>query len=133
MALQRFMLKGFARFARREQIPGSALTGAVDRLAGGFVDANLGGNLVKQRVARPGAGRSGGWRTIIVYRAPELAVFVHGFAKNATGNVSQKELMELKRLAGVMLELTPRQIRALGGNGAWIELSEYDDDETLQE
>ena len=127
------MTKTFGRFARREQIPGRSIAEAVERIEKGSVDADLGGGLFKQRVARPGAGKSGGWRTIVVYRDGDIAVFVHGFAKNSKGNISQKELAELKRLASVMLEFTPKQIRGLVKDGAWIEVRDDDGDEALQE
>lgn len=118
------MTLAFARFARRERIPGSVLGGAIDRI--GSIDAELGGGLFKQRVARPGGGRSAGWRTIIVYRGGDRAVFVHGFAKSAKSNLSPKELAELKRLAGVILAMKPKDVRQMVDNGKWIELDEDD-------
>jgi hypothetical protein len=59
----------FQRFARKEAITDQALCGAVDRANQGLIDADLGSGLIKQRVARPGAGRSGGYRTLILFRA----------------------------------------------------------------
>ena len=122
----KLMTLSFARFARRERVPGSALSGAVDRIGSGSIDAELGGGLFKQRVARPGGGRSGGWRTIIVYRASDRAVFVHGFAKSAKSNLSPKELAELKRLAGVILAMKSKDIRQMVANGKWIEVDDDD-------
>lgn len=88
--MQKLMTLAFARFARRERIAGSALAAAVDRIAGGSIDAELGAGLFKQRVARPGGGRSGGWRVVVVYRSGDRAVFVHGFAKSAKSTLSAK-------------------------------------------
>lgn len=122
----KLMTLSFARFARRERVQGSALSGAVDRIGSGSIDAELGGGLFKQRVARPGGGRSGGWRTIIVYRASDRAVFVHGFAKSAKSNLSPKELAELKRLAGVILAMKSKDIRQMVANGKWIEVDDDD-------
>jgi hypothetical protein len=44
------------------------------------VDADLGGGVIKQRVARVGQGRSGGYRMLVAYRAGARAVFLYGFA-----------------------------------------------------
>lgn len=60
-------------------------------------DAALGGEVFKQRVARTGAGKSGGYRTIIVLRVKKRAVFVYGFAKNEADNVTPAELKQLKK------------------------------------
>jgi hypothetical protein len=62
-------------------------------------DADLGGGLIKQRVARPGQGRGGGYRTIFVYRQKARALFVMGHAKNAVGNIDDKDLARLKAFA----------------------------------
>src|ERR1700683_1838925 len=58
----------------------------------GLIDADLGSGLLKQRVARAGEGRSGGYRTIIAYRAGDRAVFLYGFAKNERDNIGDDEL-----------------------------------------
>jgi len=44
----------FAKFARREGIADARLREAIDRANAGLIDADLGGGLVKQRVARDG-------------------------------------------------------------------------------
>ncbi|MBB6249901.1 hypothetical protein FHS74_000434 [Nitrospirillum iridis] len=54
-----FKTKGVTRFTRRERIADASLKEAVDRAERGIIDADLGGGLIKQRVARPGQGRSG--------------------------------------------------------------------------
>lgn len=127
------MTRAFARFARKERVPGAALAQAIVRLGEGSIDADLGGGLFKQRVARPGQGRSGGWRTIIVYRAGDRAIFVHGFAKSAKSSLSLKEMVELKRLANLILAMNAKDVRVMIENGDWIEVDEDDGDETLQE
>lgn len=129
----KLMTRAFVRFARKERVPGAALAEAVERIGEGSIDADLGGGLFKQRVARPGQGRSGGWRTIIVYRSGERAIFVHGFAKSAKSNLSPKELAELKRLAGVILAMKTKDVRVMIESGDWIEVNEGDGGEALQE
>ncbi len=67
------------------------------------MDADLGGGVIKQRVARAGGGKSGGFRTIILLRSGERAFFVRGFAKNELDNIRDDELAALKLLAAQML------------------------------
>jgi hypothetical protein len=98
-----FKVKSFVRFARRERISDAALAAAVERADRGLVDADLGGGLIKQRVARPGQGRSGVFRTVIAYRAGERAVFLYGFAKNERDNIADHELEALRRIAALWL------------------------------
>lgn len=121
-----YKLKGFARFQRKEQIEESALCEAVRRVDLGLIDANLGAGLVKQRLARPGRGRSGGFRTVIAIKHGDLAVFLYGFAKNERSNIGADELAEFRRLAQGFLGLTEKQINELAAGG---ELLEVRDDE----
>jgi hypothetical protein len=71
---------------------------AIERAERGSIDADLGGGLIKQRVARQGQGRSGGYRTIVAYRAKSRAVFLFGFAKSEQENIEPDELVFLRRL-----------------------------------
>jgi len=100
-----FMVKAFGRFRRRERISESMLCDAIARAEKGLVDANLGGRLIKQRVARRGQGGSGGFRTLIAIRSAERAVFLYGFAKSERGDIAPDKLAELKFYAGHWLAL----------------------------
>jgi hypothetical protein len=81
--LRVFTTKVFARFARKERLDDRQLCEAIARAERGLVDADLGGNLIKQRVARSGRGRSGGYRTVVAFRASQRSVFLYGFAKSS--------------------------------------------------
>ncbi|HEY4941151.1 MAG TPA: type II toxin-antitoxin system RelE/ParE family toxin [Rhizomicrobium sp.] len=105
-----FKTKPFARFARKERIGDAALGEAVARAESGLVDADLGGGVIKQRIARPGKGRSGGYRTIIVFRKGARSVFVYGFAKSARRNIEDDELGSLKEAASFWLSANEEQI-----------------------
>jgi hypothetical protein len=94
-----FKTRWFARFARSEGIGDGSLREAIGRAERGLIDADLGGGLIKQRVARPGHGRSGGYRVIVAYRARDRAIFLFGFAKNERENISTDELVFLRELA----------------------------------
>jgi hypothetical protein len=102
--------KVFARFANKERLDDRQLYEAIMRAERGLVDANLGGDLIKQRVARPGAGRSGGYRTVIAYRASQRSVFLYGFAKRERDNIDDRELGDLKKLAKQYLTYSDYQI-----------------------
>lgn len=91
-----FLTKGVMRFARRERIADASLNDAIERAERGTVDADLGGGLIKQRVARPCQGRSGGFRMIVAYRSGRRAVFLYAFAKNERDNISDDELAALR-------------------------------------
>lgn len=94
-----FKTKWLARFARREGIDDQSLRAAIERAEQGLIDADLGGGLIKQRVARPGRGRSGGYRMIVGYRVKSRAVFLLGFAKNERENIEDNELLSLRETA----------------------------------
>lgn len=69
----------------------------------GLHDGDLGGGLIKKRVARAGSGKSGGYRMMVAYREAERAVFLYGFAKNERDNIEPDELATLKDLADGLL------------------------------
>ena len=114
----------FGRFARRERISDAALREAITRAEKGQIDADLGGGVIKQRIARPGEGRSKGYRSIIVFRKGKRAFFVYGFPKSAIGNIDADDEAQFKKMAGYALALTDLQLRQLIVNGQFEEISE---------
>ena len=124
--MQTFKTKAFARFAEREGLEDAALCEAVRRALSGLIDADLGSGGVKQRIVRKGGGRSGGFRTLVVFRRGALAFFVHGFAKSDRENLRRKELAGLRSLADEYLALDAAGLAAAQASGAIIEV-ECDD------
>ena len=118
----------FAKFAAREAIDASILVGAVRRAEAGLIDAELGSGLIKQRIAREGAGRSGGYRTLIFFRHGDRAVFAFAFAKNAKANLDAVELHAFRRVAKIVLGLTNAQIDAEVVAGRLFKVSEDGED-----
>jgi hypothetical protein len=98
-----FKTKWFARFARKKGVSDERLTDAVREVEKGLNDGELGGGLVKKRVARVGEGKRGGYRTIIAYRTRTRSVFVYGFPKSAKASLSAVELDVYQKLAQVYL------------------------------
>ena len=120
-----YVTKEFARFARKVRLANAKLLQAAQDVAAGHYDADLGSGVFKQRVAREGGGKSGGFRTIILFRVGSHSFFAHGFAKSDKANVSAKELKALKRLADLLLGYSEEQLVVAQAAG---ELSEIESD-----
>jgi len=90
----------------------------------GLVDAELGGGVVKQRVARAGQGRSGGYRMLIAYRAGDRAVFLYGFAKRERENVDADELLTLREIGAAWPAAGPERIARALTDGALQEVTD---------
>jgi hypothetical protein len=117
-----FKTKGFSRFAQKAGLSDDDLLKASVAVSEGHWDADLGGNVFKQRVARTGGGKSGGFRTIIVFKVGGHSFFVHGFAKSDKANVSATELVALKRLARVLLDLRAEALATSKAAGELLEI-----------
>ena len=117
-----FQNKAFIRFAKKAGIGDPVLCDAIRDAERGLIAADLGGGVIKQRIARPGQGKSGGFRTLIVFRAAARAFFVHGFAKNAKDNIGQDELVALKKLASEVLAYDDKAIARVVASGTLTEV-----------
>ncbi|MDP6345281.1 MAG: type II toxin-antitoxin system RelE/ParE family toxin [Alphaproteobacteria bacterium] len=117
-----FKTKPFARFADRAGIADAALQEAIQRVEAGLVDADLGGGVIKQRIARGGRGKSGGFRSIILFRRGQKAFFVFGFVKSGQDNIRRDELKAFRFLADEMLALDDGALAAAMGNGTITEV-----------
>jgi hypothetical protein len=105
-----YKTRWLARFARHERITDQSLREAIARAESGLIDADLGGGLIKQRVARKGQGRSGGYRMIVAYRAKDRAVYFYGFAKSDRENIEPDELLTMREIAAELLARDADQI-----------------------
>jgi len=123
-----YKTKTFRRFQRKEGMTDAVLCEAVRRAEQGSVDARLGRNLIKQRVARQGAGRRGGYRTIIAYRVGDRAVFIYGFAKSDEDNISAADEQDLAHIGALLLGLDAVGIEILIVEGELWEV-EYNEEE----
>lgn len=125
-----FKTKWIVRFTERERIADDSLNEAIERAARGLVDADLGGGIIKQRVARPGQGRSGGYRMLIAYRAENRAVFLYGYAKRERENIEPDELITLREVGASWLEADDKRIAEAIEEKALQEVRNDDENET---
>jgi len=78
---------------------------------------------MKKRIARPGEGRSGGYRTIVLFRPGDRAVFMYGFAKSARANIRADEVTQFKEAAQHIFVLTEAQLQELVRRGDFAEVN----------
>ena len=116
----------FVRFARAQKISDNTLREAIMRAESGQVDADLGGSVLKQHLARPGQGKSKGYRTIILLREGHRAFFVYGFAKSERDNIRKDEEAQFKKMAKHVLGLSEAQLNTLIANGQIEEIESND-------
>ena len=119
-----YKIKTFARFAHSERITDASLIEAIERAERGLVDADLTDGLIKQRVARQGQGRRGGYRVLIAFRSRDFSVFLYGFAKSARENLDPKELRTVQHLAAYWLNASPPEIQQALTDGKLVEVQQ---------
>lgn len=120
--MRAFKTKWFQRWAAKEGLSDGALRMAVEEMVNGLIEANLGGHVMKKRVALPGHGKRGGLRTLVAFQLDDRAFFIYGFAKNERANISQKELKALKLLAAELLSYSPAALMKAMKAGELIEV-----------
>jgi hypothetical protein len=100
----------------------SALCAAVEEMMQGLIDADLGGYIVKKRVALPGRGKSGGARTIVATKKGKRWFFIFGFAKNDKANITASELERLQSFASDLLSLSDKLLDEVVKEGKLVEI-----------
>jgi len=120
--LRIFKNKRFARFARRERIGNAKLCDAVRNAEARKIDADYGGGVIKQRIARASQGTSGGYRSIILYRRGGKAFFVYGFPKSQRDNIDEAEERAFKELARITFAFSEEDLATLLKDGTYTEV-----------
>ncbi len=105
-----FRTRTFSRRMRKAGLSDEVLRKAVDEMVNGLVDADLGGHVVKKRVALSGQGKRGGARTIVATKLADRWFFLFGFGKNERANIDKDELKFLQEVAKELLEFDERQL-----------------------
>ena len=124
-----FKTKWFVRFARKERITDRTLRDAINQAERGLIDADLGSGVIKQCVARSGQGKSGGYRTVIIYRTKTRAIFVYGFAKSDRANLEPDELEGYRKLAKMYLAKSEKEMTAYVAEGSLTEIMENEEND----
>jgi hypothetical protein len=114
--------KWFVRFAKKERISDAKLSTAIENAEKGLIDADYGDGLIKQRISRPGEGKSGGYRSIILFRKGERSFFVYGFAKSDQDDIDISDERDFKELAAVLLNASDEQLADLLESGKYQEV-----------
>lgn len=129
--MQRFTVyqtKQFARFAKRARLTDEDLWQSAQHANEGLIDADLGGGVIKQRIARKGEGKSGGSRTILLFRQGDRAVFVDGFEKKNQANISLADLQRYRALAKYVFALSELAWNESVRTGVFIAIASLPED-----
>lgn len=129
--MQIFKNKWFTKFAKAEGISDDKLCEAVKDAELGLIDADYGGGVIKQRIARENAGKSGGYRTIVLYRQGSRAFFVYGFSKKGRANLEDYEVREYKKSAKIILKYSDEELAKFIKNGVFQTVSYHEKDQDI--
>ena len=116
-----FKSKWFAKFARKNSLSDVALRAAALEIEAGNFDADLGGHVFKQRIAREGGGKRGGYRTIVLFKQSDRAFFMYGFAKSKLDNIADDDLVWYKEAAKNYLCANENQL------DEWLKKNAFDE------
>ena len=108
--MKKLCTKWFKKWADKSKLSKTNLLEAITDLENGLSVSDLGGNLFKIRVKREGRGKSSGFRTIVIFKRSDKAIFLYGFGKNEKSNISNTELRYFKKLGNDLLALNPKEI-----------------------
>ncbi len=114
--------KWFNKWAGKRNISDKCLIKTIENISDNLGVVDLGAGLIKVRTPKSGQGKRGGYRTILVYRKDDLAIFIYGFTKNEKKNLDKDELIYFKKLANDLLKLSDRKILELEREGSFIKI-----------
>lgn len=123
-----FKTRTFNRWLRKAGLTDDALRQAVVEMTQGLVDADLGGHVLKKRVALPGLGKRGGARTIVATRMTDRWFFLYGFGKNERDSINKNELKVLQEMAKELLSFDDRRLTAAMAAGEILEVHDGNDE-----
>ena len=110
------------RWMRKPELSDRALCVAVDEMAQGLIDADLGGGVVKKRIGLAGRGKRGGARTLVATNRGNRWFFVYGFEKNDRANIADDELEALQDIASQLLARSGQQLNEAVQDGSLQEI-----------
>lgn len=110
------------RWKEKHGLSDQALVKAIAEMEQGLIDADLGGSVLKKRVALPGRAKRGGVRVIVATKKVDCWVYLYGFEKNERDNISDRELKIFQEMAGDLLKLNDRQVDLALSEGEFVEV-----------
>ena len=119
-----FKYRTFDKWAKKQGLADDDLRKTIVEIEQGLIDANLGGNVYKKRIARQGQGKSGSYRTLLLMKQGDKVIFAHGFSKGEQDNITRNELDGFKIMATAFLNLTDERLKHLCDNQTLIEISD---------
>lgn len=99
-----YKTKVFDRWLKKTELTDADLIQAVNEMNNGLIDADLGEQVFKKRIALPDRGKRSGVRTLVASKIQDQWFFLYGFAKNERDNISDQELRVLQAIASSWLE-----------------------------
>jgi hypothetical protein len=118
-----YKTRSFSRWAAKALLTDDLLHRAVEEMSNGLIDADLGGGVLKKRIALPGRGKSGSARTLLATNLDDRWIFMYGFEKNERANISDKERDALRIMAKDLLGLTSQQLQEAVSDGTLMEVN----------
>lgn len=123
VAMKRILkLSRFSRWLKKAGLSDSALCKAVDEMAAGLIDADLGGNIYKKRIALPGRGKRGSTRTLLASNLGDRWFFMFGLEKNDRENFTPAEMAAVHKLAREYLAMTETMLDSAIEQGIFVEV-----------
>ena len=116
--------KWFNKWAKKNSISDNILLKTLEDIFKNLNVVNLGGGLYKVRTPRTGKGKSSGYRTLVVYREMEKAIFIYGFSKTDRNNLDKEELKYFKKLSKDLLQLSTKEYSRQEKLGNFFSLEE---------
>ena len=118
-----YTTKVFDRWARKAGLRAGDLCKAVEEMERGLYEADLGGHVLKKRIARAGQGKSGGFRTLVATNKGSKWFFIFGWPKNERSNINDRETAALKKIAAQLLDMTPDALGRAKQSGEIMEVT----------
>jgi len=116
--------KWFNKWAKKNSIRDKVLSDTIHNISNNLGTVDLGAGLYKVRTAKSGRGKSGSYRTIVVFRESDIAIFIYGFSKTEKDNLSREELKNFKKLAKDLLSIGKQEYNRLIKLGEFIIIEE---------
>ena len=122
--MKRLSTKWFKKWSKKVKLSNQNLLDVINALESGLSTADLGHHLFKVRVKREHGGKSSGFRTIILFKADDRAIFLFGFGKNEKENIDKNELQYFKKLGDDLLSLNSKQLKTAISQKVLFELED---------